>query len=231
MMIRDTLDVSGSPTPTMTIPALDSEPQVNDTILFIGVNDLQAETPLLEGAWLATLCNKNDHAANDIHIILITLYPIIPEHVLSIEQAYLAQPHEAIPVDPDNLSILTDIKPIFNSEESWSHVILVDNFAMNVIVSLINPNTPRPIPTPSPDTFIKSWENPTGAYNQHFAILTTLCEEPKSFALYNTIVDIVKLNNTHLQTNLTDDGLIRLWQLVNYSQGKTILCDFYPNSN
>lgn len=228
MMIRDNLDAYGSSTPTITVPPPNSEPQLNDTILFIGVDDLQAETPMLEGAWLATLCNKNDHTTNDIHIILITLYPIIPEHVSSVEQAFLSQPHEAIPVDPNDLSSLIETKPIFNSEKSWSHVILVDNNAMNVIISLINPNSPRPIPTPSPETFIKSWTNPTGAYNQHFAILTTLCEEPKSFALYNTIVDIVYLNNTHIQTNLSNEGLIRLWQLVNYSQGKNIICDFYP---
>lgn len=228
MMIKDTLYASGSSTPTTTVPTPDTEPQVNDTILFIGVDDLQAETPMLEGAWLATLGNKNDDPENDIYIILVTLYPIIPEHVLSVEQAYLAQPHDAIPVDPNNLSALIEIKPIFNSDKNWAHVIFVDNHAMNVIVSLINPNSPRPIPTPSPDTFIKSWTNPTGAYNQHYAILTTLCEEPKSFALYNTVIDIVKLNNTHLQTNLSDDGLIRLWQLVNYSNGKEIVCNIYP---
>jgi len=228
MMIKDTLYVSGSATPTMTVPAPDSDPKVDDTILFIGVDDLQSETPMLQGAWLATLGNKDDHTANDIHITLITLYPIIPEHVKSVEQANLAQPHEAIPVDPDNLASVTEIRSIFNLEENWSHVIIVDDFAMNVIISLINPNSQRPIPTASPDTFIKSWTNPTGAFNQHFAILKTLCEEPKSYALYTTIVDIIKLNNTHLKTNLSDDGLIRLWQLVNYSQGKTIQCDFYP---
>jgi WD40 repeat protein len=228
MMIKDTLYPSESSTPTITLPTPESEPQVNDTILFIGVDDLQSETPMLEGAWLATLGSKQNHIENDIHIILVTLYPIIPEHVLTVEQAYLAQPHEAIPVDPNNLSALIEIKPIFNSDKNWAHVILVDNHAMNVMVSLINPNFPRPIPTPSSDTFIKPWTNPTGAYNQQFAILSTMCEEPESFALYNTIVDIVKLNKTHLETNLSDDGLIRLWQLVNYSNGKEIVCNIYP---
>lgn len=228
MMIKDSLYVYGSSTSTPTVPASGPEPEVDDTILFIGVDNLQSETALLEGAWLATLGNKNDHQQNTIDIILITLYPITPDHVSSVEQAQLAQAHEGIVVNPSDLTSLTSMLPIFNMNQSWSHVIMVDEYAMNVIVSLINPNSPHPIPTPSPDTFIKPWLDPLAAYTQHTAILKTLCEDPDSYALYNTILEIVQLNNKHLKTNLSDDGLIRIWQLVNYSQGKTVQCTFYP---
>jgi hypothetical protein len=214
-----------TPTPTVTPTPF---PEENDTILFVGVDDLQAETALLEGAWLATLCNKPDHPDDDIHIILITLYPIIPDHVKSVDQTDYTKPHDPIPIYPDNFDSFREIKPIFNTDENWAHVIIVDEYAMNLIISLINPKweiTPEP---PNEDTFLKAWENPIGTYQQHSAILKTLCEEPESYAVLNNVQEITNLNNTHLRTTLTNDGLIGLWQLVNYSLGKTVSCEFYP---
>ncbi|NIW44821.1 MAG: hypothetical protein GWN14_08730 [candidate division Zixibacteria bacterium] len=215
------------PTPTPT-PPQEIIPEVNDTILFIGVNSLEAETPLLEGAWLATLSMNNNHDDNIIQILLITLYPILPEHVNSLEKAYLAEPHAPIQIDPNHLEKFREIKPIFDTDQEWTHIIVVDEYAMNLIISLTNPNLSLPIPAPSPNTFIKSWENPVGAYQQHRAIIKTLCEEPENFALYNTILEIVNLNNSHLKTNLTKEGLIQIWQLVNYSVGKNVECKPFP---
>jgi len=228
MMFKDAI----SATATLTPPPIEATeyPQLKDTILILGVDSLESERPLLEGAWLVTLCNKNDHDSEALHFILITLYPVIPENVTSVEQSYLTKAHAAIPIDPNNISGLKEISPLSITTETWSHVIILDEFAMNLIVSLTNPNIQKPYPTLSPNTFIKSWENPIKAFSQHRAILITLCEEPDTYAQFNTIQEIVRLNNRHIKTNLTDDGLINLWQLVNFSAGKKIFCDLYPKT-
>ncbi|MEJ2484540.1 MAG: hypothetical protein P8Y72_04225 [Anaerolineales bacterium] len=218
--------VPPQPLPITSTPP--PEPKINDTILFIGVDHLDSTQPLLEGAWLVALDERNDHPADIIHIKLITLYPIISEHVTSMEHSRYAEPHQPIPIDPNNLDHLKDIPPISFTEETWSYVIIIDEIAMNTIILLTNPNISPSYPTPEPDTFIKPWENPQGAYDQHAAILYTLCEEPDSYAQFKTIQEVVKLNGSHIKTNLDNDGLYKLWQLVNYSVGKKITCSFYP---
>ena len=231
MWIKEILTIDPI-SPTITPEIIDGTgPNVFDTILFIGVDHLDSTQPLLEGAWLAALDEGNDHPADFIHIKLITLYPIISEHVTSMEQSLYAEPHPPIPIDPNNLDQLKDIPPISFSKETWSYVIIIDEIAMNTIILLTNPNWSSPFSTPEPDLFIKPWEDPQGAYDQHAAILFTLCEEPDSFAQLKTIQEVIKLSGSHIKTDLNNKGLLKLWQRVNFSLGKKISCSFYPSSN
>jgi len=215
--------------PTITPPPPPPPPPViSDTILFIGVDHLDSPQPLLEGAWLAALGDEKNQPKDTIHIKLITLYPIISGHVTSMEQSRYAEPHPPIPIDPKNLDHLNDIPPISFTEETWTHVIIIDEIAMNTIILLTNPNISPPFPPPENDVFIKPWEDPQGAYEQHSAILYTLCEEPDSYAQIDTIREVIKMNGSNIKSDLDIDGLINLWQVVNYSVGKKIHCSFYP---
>ena len=58
--------VPPQPLPITSTPP--PEPKINDTILFIGVDHLDSTQPLLEGAWLVALDERNDHPADIIHI-------------------------------------------------------------------------------------------------------------------------------------------------------------------
>lgn len=227
-MISDPLDpnpVSAS----VSIPQnqTNEEASLGDTILVIGVDSMETD-PHLEGAWLVTLCDQPDHPPGTVHLILITVYPVLAENVTSLEQSQYANPHEAISVDVHNPSEIGQLKPLTFTDQTWSHVIIMDEVAVNTAIQLSNRNHTVPISTPNPDLFVKPWNNPGKAFYQQWGIITTLCEESKTFGQLNNINQIIKLYGSHLKATVDGDGLRTLWQLVNYKPTDSVQCDLYP---
>ncbi len=227
-MLFEPID-TGSLSSSVTIPQEQSnqETSLEDTILVIGVDSMETD-PHLEGAWLVTLCDKPDHPTGTIHLILITLYPMLAENVTTLEQSQFANPHDAIPVDVHNPSEIEHLEPLKFTEKTWSQVIILDEVAVNTAIQLSNRNHTVPINTPTADLFIKPWNNPKKAFHQQWGIITTLCEESKTFGKLNNINQIIKLYGSHLQATVNDNGLLQLWQLVNYKPTDSVQCDLYP---
>jgi hypothetical protein len=197
-------------------------------ILMVGVDDLQKTYPAMEGAWLVEFCDDPDHRDQAIHLKIITLYPIIPEAVTSTQQSLYAQPHAPITINPNDLWGLADQPPISFSNDRWSQVVVMDEVAANLVIALQDMNTPRPVPTPSPNAFIKPWINPQGARQQQDRILTTLCEHPAPIGHLSVVNEILQLESSHIITTLPEGGLLKMWQVVNFTQDKTVICTRFP---
>lgn len=206
---------------------LEDETSVGQTFLVIGVDNLISDSHL-QGAWLATLDNPGDHTGGSLQIILVTLYPVIPENVSSLEQSKFSKPHAPIPVDAHNLSSINSLEPLAFTDQTWSQVIILDEIAMNAAIQFSNLNAAEPISTPTADMFVKSWENPEKSLHQQWGIITTLCEEPEAYSQYSTIQKINNFYGTHILSTLDAPGLLKFWQVVNYKQTDTISCEIYP---
>lgn len=199
-----------------------------DMILLLGVDDLQKTYPALEGAWLIEFCDDPDHNDQYLHIKIITLYPIIPEAVTSTQQSLYAQPHAPVTINPNDLWGLADQPPLSFSTDRWSQVVVMDEVTANVVISLQDMNTPRPIPTPTSSAFIKPWINPQGAHHQQEGILTTLCEHPAPLGHLSVVNEILQLEGSHIRSTLSEGGLLKMWQVVNFTQDKTVVCTRFP---
>jgi hypothetical protein len=219
------LDIDRTITPTKTD---DVNPE--DTYLIIGVDSLAGQTHNLEGAWLATLCSEEDHASDAIHIVLITLYPILSENINNFELRKYANPHDPIQIDRNDLNSIASIPPVAMSEEPWDHVIILDEVAMNTAIHLNDINISDPIPTPSLDTFIKPWEDPARSFQQQSSIIKTLCDEPEAYGKLATIQRIIDLSESNLLVYFQGQNLslFKLWQMVDLQPGETVECELYP---
>ncbi|MCB2179744.1 hypothetical protein KQH54_01335 [bacterium] len=206
---------------------ISDETSFERTYLIIGVDDLYGDA-LLQGAWIITLSTPEDHPEGTIEVILVTLYPLLPEHVTFPGQSDFTKPHAAIPVDVNDLSTLEMLPPLTFTEPEWSDVILIDETAMNAAIRLSDMNFSGPLPTPTSDMFVKTWENPTNAFRQQWGIITTLCTEPKTYSQLNTIQQLLNLYGDHITSTLGRNELLKLWQIINYKQNDTIDCEIYP---
>lgn len=211
--------------PTITPPPPDPE----DTILIVGVESLEGNTHNLEGVWLVKLDAESDLEENNIHLILQTLYPLLPENVNALELRKYANPHPPIQIDPDDIEALKKFPPIALSGETWRHVIFLDEIAMNTVILLNNVNFSGEIKPPSSETFLKPWEDPEESYQQQWSIISTLCEEPEAYGQFSTIQKIVQLYGKHIHSKLQEQGLYQLWQTVNLRQGSELSCEIYPD--
>ena len=198
------------------------------SILVVGVDSLMSQSPSLEGAWVVTLAQTNGHSNGTLYFDISTLYPVTKNSVLSTRHGQYAIPHRNIVIDPDNLMALTELEPISFFQGKWTDIIVLDEVVINMLVSLQNPNISRPIPTPHPSLFIKPWEDPEGAFQQQRAILTTLCDHPEPLSESSLVLEIIEMNGQHLTSSLNKDGLLQLWQLINYTRDKQVSCTFFP---
>ena len=213
-------------TDTTSIPS--TQNNNSHSILVIGVDSLAKAYPGLEGAWRITLEQSNGQSNGVLHFDISTLYPVTKNSVLSTRHGQFSVPHDKIVIDPNNLAALTELEPISYSREDWDDIILLDEVVVNFLISLQNPNIQRPIPTPHPSVFIKPWEDPEGAFDQQRAILTTLCDHPEPLSQPALILEIIEMTGVHLKSTLDKDGLRGLWQVINYTGDKQVVCSFYP---
>ena len=226
--------ISNGMTPDLGItpsPQPYSASGLEDTYLILGVENLTGQTHNLEGAWLATLCTEEDHTSEAIHIILMTLYPILSDNINNFELRKYANPHAPIQFDPNDLNSIASIPPVAMADEPWDHVIILDEVAMNTAIYLNDVNNSDPIPTPSADTFIKPWNDPARAFQQQSSIITTLCDEPEAYGKLTTIQRIIELTGSHLLFSFQDhdQSLFSLWQVVDLQPGETVECELYPD--
>lgn len=217
------LDITIDP---IILPSTD--PEGFQSVLIVGVDSLMSQTPSLEGAWVVTLKQTNGHSNGTLYLDISTLYPVTKNSVLSTRHGQYAVPHRNINIDPDNLMALTKLEPISFFQGEWNDIIVLDEVVINMLVSLQNPNISRPIPTPHPSLFIKPWEDPEGAFKQQRAILTTLCDHPEPFSEPELILEIIAMNGQHLTSSMGKDGLLQLWQVINYTRDKGVSCSFFP---
>lgn len=197
------------------------------TYLFIGVDNLLGKANL-EGAWLITLSNPDDHPEGTIEIILTTIYPLLSEQVIVPDQHQFTKPHPAIQVNVNDLNSIEAIGPLSYTDYEWSDVIIIDEVTINTAIQLNDVNYSGPINTPTADMFIKPWENPEKAFRQQWGIITTLCTEPQAYSNFNTIQRLKNLYGDHIISTLSGDDLLKLWQVINYNQNDTIDCEIYP---
>ena len=211
-------------------PNIIPTPQQEDflTILVVGVDSLMSQSPSLEGAWVVTLEQTNGQNNGTLEFDISTLYPVTKNSVLSTRHGQYAVPHRNIIIDPDNLAALTELEPISFFQGEWTDIIVMDEFVINLLILLQNPNISRPIPTPHPALFIKPWEDPEGAFQQQRAILTTLCDHPEPLSEPASVLEIIEMNGQHLTSSLTKDGLLKMWQVINYTRDKQVTCSFFP---
>lgn len=219
------------PPPPITIDPniIPTKQQQNfQSILVVGVDSLMNPAPSLEGAWQITLEQSNGQSNGSYNFDISTLYPVTKATILSTRHGKFAEAHPNIIVDPDNITALTELEPISYYQGEWTDIIVVDEIVINMLVSLQNPNTPKPIPTPHPSLFIKPWKDPEGAFQQQRAILTTLCDHPDPLSEPAVVLEILQMYGQHLTSTMSSDGLLDLWQVMNYTSDTKIDCSFYP---
>lgn len=209
-----------TPTPKPT-----SSTNPDRTMLVVGVTSLTDPNPTMEGAWLITLV---DYGQDAIHLRLVTLYPIIEASASSSYHIPYTQPHPPIIVNPANLQDLKFLEPISFSPDDWSQVIILDEVAINTMIMMQQLNFQDPVSTPVPDAFVKPWESPQLCFEQQERILQILCENPSPMGDPNNIRTITEMEGTHILTTLPASGLYSLWQLINYSPNKQVICTRIP---
>lgn len=195
------------------------------SVLIVGVDNLEKPNPLMEGAWLVTLV---DYGEGSIHLRLITLYPIVEASATSTYHIPYTQPHTPIVVNPANMLSLKFLEPISFSPDAWAQVIMLDEVAINTIIMMQHLNFKDPVPTPGPNTFDKPWENPQAAFNQQDNILHLLCDKPAPMSEPKNIQIVTAMEGTHIQSTLPPGGLYSLWQLINYTPNKEVICTRFP---
>ncbi|MFN2145577.1 MAG: hypothetical protein ACK2T7_09500 [Anaerolineales bacterium] len=219
-----------SPTP----PASTSEAPLSQTsthtnparsVLIVGVDNLEKPNPLMEGAWLVTLV---DYGQGTIHLRLITLYPIVEASATSTYHIPYTQPHTPIMVDPANLQNLKNLEPISFSPDAWAQVIVLDEVAINTVIMMQNLNFKEPVPTPGSNTFTKPWKDPQVTFDQQKNILQIMCDNPTPMSEPKNIEIITAMEGSHIRSTLPPGGLYSLWQLINYTPSKQVVCTRIP---
>ncbi len=198
------------------------------SIMIIGVDNLERSDPGIEGVWLVNLPVSNGGNGQEIHIDLFTLYPITQETIMAPELSKFAQPHPRIVIDPDNPLSSEAMMTLAANTDDLTGIILMDEYIINMVLLLHNPKTELPVPPPDDNLFIKSWEDPQGAFEQQKAILTTLCDHPEPLSKPTNIAAILEMENIHIKSNLGEGSLLRWWQVINLTRDKQVSCDIYP---
>lgn len=207
-----------------------STPAVGEgSILVVGVDRLDGSAPsLLEGAWLVSLCCDRNQPEDTLELNVITIYPVVPQSVTASQMSEFVQPHTPIVIDPDNLEALRFQVPFTFTDEAWSDVLVLDEIVIHTLISMQNPNIPRPIPTPDPSMFSKPWQSPEAAFRQQQAIMITLCDHPWLLADLQVVLHLLGMYNQHLVSTLSAEELLTLWQLMDIAPDHPVICNRFP---
>lgn len=220
---------NGKTLPTNTPVPTTTPPSDKPTILFIGVNQLPPQTSYLESAWLASQEFHLDNGSTTINITLEPLYPVVQSMDPSPALSPYIKPHQPLTFNPNNLETLINLAPLRDANISLDQIIILDEFFMNSAILLSDPaHTTTTLEAPDTSLFVKPWNDPAGAYQQQYSILTNLCYHPNNYFHFQIANTLKALYQDHIRSQLTADELFSMWQ-INVNLGDIqIICDIQP---
>lgn len=185
------------------------------TILIAGVETLETPRSVLESAWLLS------YQEDIMELKLTPLYPVA-------ETAHLFEylgPHPPIMVSTENLDEFKTLPVLTGQGVSWDDVILIDEYALNMIIETTSAVPNLASPKKVAQTLEKAWIDPDKTLAQQKNIITYLCSHPKPFGNLESIQNLLNLIPNHIHTTLTEDYLLSQWQFLTNS-GFPLECNF-----
>ncbi len=203
------------PLPTPTQPSTKptpifiegNQPVQQNNILLIGVDDLEAPAPRLEGAWLVL------YFAQTPHFTLMQIYPGKPgQEVAGSPDADLAtlfqSNHQGAP-GPD---FFTELKA---RDLWWSGYIMVDRAALaEIIDTIVGLSGSSEDPTLSPGSGAVArvpfaWHDPTGAYRSQAELIQKLCTASSHLSAdhIGRLEDLFLLFGNHIMSDIGREQL------------------------
>lgn len=150
------------------------QPLRQNNILLIGVDDLQAAKPKLEGAWLVLYLTQNPH------FTLMPIFPGIPaeDGKATKSDGHLAKLFQADPAGVPGPGFFSALK---DRGLWWSGYFIVDRLAMGEILDTIGETTREGEPSESGSQSMKgippAWQDPSGALTGQTQVAQAFCHE------------------------------------------------------
>lgn len=180
---------------------------VQHNSLIVLVDNLEAESPKLEGIWLA---------ARVVDIPQINWMPIYPQPLN--DGGVYSSPHAALSVTVSGLGDLALLNPIREQGIWFDEVFIFDAAAVSTISSLGG------VPI---SNLANAWAEPQGALQQQVQLIQSLCTF--SWSGSNALDQVLALMPNHLQSSLSPFDLIARWD--NWSQAGFALSCSHPWAN
>lgn len=196
----------GSLSHALAAPSSKGDLAQHNTLIVL-VDNLEAESPNLEGVWLAARVADNTQ---------INWMPIYPQPLD--EGSMYSLPHAAMSVTVGGLGDLALLNPIREQGIWFDEVIIFDEAALSAISSLAG----APISSPA-----DAWMEPQGALQQQVELIQNLCAFPWSGS--NALDQVLALMPDHLQSSLSPFDLIARWD--SWSQSGFGLSCSHPWAN
>jgi len=162
--------------------------QAQHNTLIVLVDNLEAESPSLEGIWLAA------HVAD---VPQINWMPIYPQPLD--DGGVYSSPHAALSVTVSGLGDLALLNPIREQGIWFDEVFIFDAAALSAISSLSG----------APISNLAAWAEPQGALQQQVQLIQSLCAF--SWSGSNALDPVLALIPNHLQSSLSPFDLIARW--------------------
>ncbi len=178
----------GSLSHALAAPSSKGDLAQHNTLIVL-VDNLEAESPNLNGIWLA---------ARVADVPQINWMPIYPQPFDN--GSVYSVPHTALSVTVSGLGDLAVLTPIREQGIWFDEVIIFDAAALSAISTLGG----API-----SNLADAWTEPQGALQQQVQLIQSLCAFPWSGS--NALDPILTLMPNHLQSSLSSFDLIARW--------------------
>jgi len=162
-------------------------------ILFVLVDDLNSEQPILEGIWLA---------ARQVGSQQWNWMPIYPTPLDETESEY-AKPHGAFYLPSNRTTEPSTLPPLRAQRVWWDEVFWLDEAALGLIQTF-NGGEPR--------RMSDTWLEPQAALLDQVSILNKLCKGGQAAAsVPGTLDQVLSLVPNHLRVSISPFELIARW--------------------
>ena len=176
-------------------------------VLFVLVDDLKAEHPILQGIWLASLPNASTNWA---------WTPIYPTP-LSDPGSLYSKPHAAFYLPKQNIQDVGSLPPLRDDLVWWDEAFWVDDAALNSLQRFSGGD-----PIPLADT----WAEPQRALFGQVQIINSLCQWIQTASSNDNLDQILALMPDHLRSSSSSFELITRWDA--WAQGSVPLNCSHP---
>lgn len=189
---------------SQAIAAGPQEPEGQQNVLFVLVDDLSGEQPTLQGIWLAARGADSSE---------FNWMPIYPAPLQDAESEY-AKPHLPVHVNGAQFIEVSALAPLRAEGAWWGEVFWVDRAALSALQNAAGG---------APVAFTDAWSEPQAALFEQVQVLSTLCAHEFSAADKALLDQMLALMPQHVRSSVNPFELITSWDAWS-SEGFNFSC-------